>query len=87
MYGYTSNRQQPRTTSDQYNTYHELRMSCKARQRDLSAAVDMSISSMINDPSHEGAHLTATVILRIWSDAVIANYKAEKYLRQFAIDR
>ena len=87
MYGYTSNRQQPRTTSDQFDTWHELRMSFEARRRELSESIDVSISSMVNDPSHEDAHHTATVNLKFWSDIVIANYKAEEYLRQFAIDK
>ena len=87
MYGYTSNRQQPRTTSDQFATWHELRVSFIARRQELSASIDLSIASMVHDPSHEGAHFTATVNLKFWSDIVIANYKTEDYLRQFAIDR
>jgi len=87
MYGYTSNRQQPRTTNDQFDTWHELRMSFEARRRELSASIDRSIASMVHDPSHEGAHFTATVNLKFWSDLVIANYKVEQYLRQFAIDK
>ena len=87
MYGYTSNRQQPRTTSDQFDTWHELRVSFMARRRELSASLDVAISNMVNDPSHEGAHFEATDNLKFWSDIVIANYKSEEYLRQFAIDK
>ena len=87
MYGYTSNRQQPRTTNDQFDTWHELRMSFMARRRELSASLDVAIETMIAYSSPEYAHHAATVQLKFWSDLVIANYKAEKYLRQFAIDK
>ena len=87
MYGYTSNHQQPRTTKDGFDTWHELRMAFKARRRELYASVDLTIKGIVDEATPLYAHYAVTNQLKFWCDTIIESHRSEKHLQQFILDK